>query len=155
MDNYFMHYSSNDFFWVSVSGDYDLTQCESMVYPTQIIQSMATATTISSGSTPDCPCATTPPPIVTAPPMESATTILQMSGSSSPKDDVYMEVCKNYVYSNNLMKLQTDASTGNELYYDIRGKYNTQIHQLVNLCVGITAMGVLAMVSANSGGIAT
>lgn len=149
MDNYFMHYSPNDFFWVSVSGDYDLTQCESMVTPLQIIQSMASATTSSTGSSTDCPCATTPP-IVTAPPMESATTILQMSGSSTAKDDIYMEVCKNYVYSNNLIKLQTEASVGNELSYDIRGKYNTQIHQLVNLCLGITAMGVLAMVSSKA-----
>ena len=144
-----MHYSPNDFFWVSVSGDYDLTQCESMVNPLQIIQSMASATTSSTGSSTDCPCATTPP-IVTAPPMESATTILQMSGSSTAKDDIYMEVCKNYVYSNNLIKLQTEASVGNELSYDIRDKYNTQIHQLVNLCVGITAMGVLAMVSSKA-----
>ena len=144
-----MHYSPNDFFWVSVSGDYDLTQCESMVTPLQIIQSMASATTSSTGSSTDCPCATTPP-IVTAPPMESATTILQMSGSSTAKDDIYMEVCKNYVYSNNLIKLQTEASVGNELSYDIRGKYNTQIHQLVNLCLGITAMGVLAMVSSKA-----
>jgi hypothetical protein len=147
MDNYFMHYSPNDFFWVSVSGDYDLTQCDSMVNPKHIIQSMATASATSSGTTPDCPCATTPPPIITAPPMNSTTTVLQMSGSSDTKDDIYMEVCKNYVYSNNLIDLQTEASVGNELSYDIRGKYHTQIHQLVNLCVGITAMGVLAMVS--------
>jgi hypothetical protein len=58
-----------------------------------------------------------------------------------------MEICKNYVYSNNLIKLQTEASVGNELSYDILGKYNTQIHQIVNLCIGITAMGILAMVS--------
>jgi hypothetical protein len=120
-----------------------------MVNPMQIIQSMSSAITSSTGSTPDCPCATTPP-IVTAPPMESATTILQMSGSSTAKDDIYMEVCKNYVYSNNLIKLQTEASVGNELSYDIRGKYNTQIHQLVNICVGITIMGVLAMVSSKA-----
>ena len=145
-----MHYSPNDFFWVSVSGDYDLTQCDSMVNPKHIIQSMATASSTSSGSTPDCPCATTQPPIITAPPMNSTTTILQMAGSSSTKDEIYKEVCKNYVYSNNLIELQTEASAGNELSYDIRGKYNTQIHQLVNLCVGITAMGVLAMVSQTS-----
>uniref|UniRef100_A0A6C0IBT4 Uncharacterized protein n=1 Tax=viral metagenome TaxID=1070528 RepID=A0A6C0IBT4_9ZZZZ len=150
MDNYFMHYSPNDFFWVSVSGDYDLTQCDSMVNPKHIIQSMATASSTSSGTTSDCPCATTPPPIITAPPMNSTTTILQMAGSSSTKDEIYKEVCKNYVYSNNLIELQTEASAGNELSYDIRGKYNTQIHQLVNLCVGITAMGVLAMVSAKA-----
>ena len=150
MDNYFMYYSPNDFFWVSVSGDYDLTQCENMVRPTQIIRGMTTAGVDVSGNIPDCPCATTAPPVVTAPPMESATTILQMSGSSTAKDDIYMEVCKNYVYSNDLIKLQTEASVGNELSYDIQGKYNTQIHQIVNLCIGITAMGILSVVSTRS-----
>lgn len=143
-----MHYSPNDFFWVSVSGDYDLTQCESMLNSSHIIQSMATSATSSSESTPECPCAVSPP-IVTAPPMEYANTILQMSGSTSTsnKDGIHMEICKNYVYSNNLIKLQTEATVGNELSYDILGKYNTQIHQIVNLCIGITAMGILAMVS--------
>ena len=147
-----MSYSPNDFFWVSVSGDYDLTQCESMVRPKQIIHGTMSAAGQADRATPDCPCATTPPPPVTAPPMELIANLAKVSNiRQGASDSVYMEVCKNYVYSNDLTKLQTEASAGNELFFDIRGKYNTLVAQITNLCIGISAIGILAMVSVKAG----
>jgi len=140
-----MSYSPNDFFWVSVSGEYDLTRCESMIHPkNRAPQIFNYSVAMGSASTPDpsaCPCAATPTPAPTA---NLAGYVMYNTSNSTGADATYLEVCKNYVYANDLARLQTAATTGDELSNNIRTKYHTKIMEITNLCVGITILGILA-----------
>jgi hypothetical protein len=47
------------------------------------------------------------------------------------------------MYANDLTRLQTAATAGNELSHNIRTQYHTKIMEITNLCVGITILGLL------------
>jgi len=144
MDNYFLSYSPNDFFWVSVSGEYDLARCESIIRPkNRPPQIYNYSVAMGSTTTPDpsaCPCAATPTPAPTA---NLAGYLVYGGNGPTSADPTYLEVCKNYMYANDLARLQTAATAGNELSHNLRTQYHTKIMEITNLCVGITILAVL------------
>lgn len=160
MTDYFLSYSPNDFFWVSVSGEYDLTQCENILNPpTKPPRGMTTnlqANEIAAA----CACPNeTPDSSMDTDPISStgsrARGIRQngtkgtrgTSGNKDNYDPMYIELCKNYVHSKKLMNRQTEASAGNELSYDMDTKYAMQVSELFNICIGILAMGTVIILS--------
>jgi hypothetical protein len=154
MTDYFLSYSPNDFFWVSVSGEYDLTQCENILNPpTKPPRGMTTnvqANEIAAAcACPNDPTAPTDPVSSTG---SRARGIRQIgtrgtTGNQPSNDPMYLELCKNYVNSKKLMSRQTEASAGNELSYDMDTKYAMQVHELFNICIGIFAMGTVIVMS--------
>ena len=153
MTDYFLSYSPNDFFWVSVSGEYDLTQCENLLNPpTKPPRGM---TTNIGENEIAAACAwpnETPAPSVPIDPISSTVSrsrrIRKVGTNGNPHSDdpMYVELCKNYVNSKKLMNRQTEASAGNEMTFDADTKYSMQVNELFNICIGIAAMG-LVMIS--------
>jgi hypothetical protein len=151
MDNYFMSYSPNDFFWVSVSGEYDLARCESIIHPKNRTPQVYNYSVAMGANSPTsdpsaCPCAATPTP-TPAPTGNLAGYIVYGGNQPTTTDPTYLEVCKNYVYANDLARLQVAATTGNELSNNILTKYHTKIMEITNLCVGITILGMLVFIA--------
>lgn len=151
MGDYFLSYSPNDFFWVSVSGDYDLTQCENILNPPTKPPKGMTTNIQANEIAAACACPNeTPSPTV---PSSTAPRRIRRAGKSSihkttlPSDPMYVEICKNYVNSNKLMNKQTEASAGNEMTFDMDSTYSMQVNELFNICIGIFAMGTVMMMS--------
>ena len=166
MTDYFLSYSPNDFFWVSVSGEYDLTQCENILNPptkpprgmTTNIQANEIAAACACPNDPTASSMDTDPISSVA---SGARGIRRVgtkgtkgtkgtggtSGNKDNNDPMYIEWCKNYVHSKKLMNRQTEASAGNELSYDMDTKYAMQVSELFNICIGILAMGTVIILS--------
>jgi cell division septation protein DedD len=154
MTDYFLSYSPNDFFWVSVSGEYDLTQCENLLNPPTKPPRGMTTNVQENEIAAACACPNDP----TVTTLNSDTVARGRSGTRSTKnssrtshsshsDPMYVELCKNYVNSKKLMNRQTEASAGNEMTFDMDSKYAMQVNELFNICIGILAMGLVMMSS--------
>ena len=145
MTDYFLSYSPNDFFWVSVSGEYDLTQCENIlnppIKPPRGMTTNIQANEIASACA--CPNETPDSSMDTDPVSSTGSRARGTRGNKDNYDPMYIELCKNYVKSNKLMNRQTEASVGNELSYDMDTKYTMQVSELFNICIGILAMGTI------------
>jgi hypothetical protein len=152
MTDYFLSYSPNDFFWVSVSGEYDLTQCENILNPPTKPPRGMTTNVQANEIAAACACPNDTP--------DSSAQNDQVTSSSRGRvrragtggtggniDPMYVELCKNYVNSKKLMNRQTETSAGNELSYDMDTKYSMQVNELFNICIGILAMGSLIVMS--------
>ena len=158
MTDYFLSYSPNDFFWVSVSGEYDLTQCENILNPPTKPPRGMTTNVQANEIAAACAC---PNEIAAADPVSSTVSRSKRirkagtAGSSHTShssrtlhsDPMYVELCKNYVNSKKLMSRQTETSAGNEMTFDMDSKYSMQVNELFNICIGIVAMGLVMMSS--------
>ena len=152
MTDYFLSYSPNDFFWVSVSGEYDLTQCENILNPptkpprgmtTNIGENEIAAACACPNET---PVPTEPSNISSGRIRAKGTAGKHDSSRTLHSDPMYVELCKNYVNSKKLMNRQTEASAGSEMTFDADSKYSMQVNEVFNICIGIFAMGtVIAM----------
>ena len=159
MTDYFLSYSPNDFFWVSVSGEYDLTQCENLLNPPTKPPKGMTTNVQENEIAAACVCPNeTPAPSVPTDPIDSGVSgsrrIRRTGTNGNPhsasrtlhSDPMYVEICKNYVNSKKLMNRQTEASAGSEMTFDVDSKYSMQVNEIFNICIGIFAMGtVIAM----------
>ena len=148
MTDYFLSYSPNDFFWVSVSGEYDLTQCENILNPPTKPPKGMTTNIQANEIAAACAC---PNEIAAADPISSTVSRSRRirkagtNGNPHSDDPMYVELCKNYVNSKKLMNRQTEASAGNEMTFDMDSKYSMQVNELFNICIGIFAMGLVMM----------
>jgi hypothetical protein len=147
METYYLSYNPNDFFWVSVSGEYDLSKCEDMIRPKpKVPLGMKSALSLDTSNT--CPCAITTPPPTASPPSQGHIRALNSGSSPSSGDSdadlFYRQVCANYVYSKDLQTLQKQATGSDRMVDDIREHYFSQVVQIVNICIGVAAMALVA-----------
>lgn len=144
METYYLSYNPNDFYWVSVSGDYDLSICEDMIRPKKIRIDTKLGVNIhaSSDVSGDCPCAKPTPE-----PEEDYSKFIRdthiFTKNKYTDDPFYYQLCKNYVTSGDLKQLQKGASEGNQLLVDNQDKYFTQVLQITNMCIVIAAMALV------------
>jgi hypothetical protein len=148
METYYLSYNPNDFFWVSVSGDYNLSVCEDMIRPKMIrfdtklgFQKNSEVTTDSG-----CPCATSTPTPLPDNGMHYIQDTHIFKKNNYTDDPYYYQLCANKVYSDDLKKIQISTSEGHQLYTDGNDKYFSQVLQITNICIGIVAMAILVRV---------
>jgi hypothetical protein len=145
METYYLSYNPNDFYWVSVSGDYDLTVCEDMIRPKvrRINTKLGVKQNGKLASESECPCATPTP--------DSSLSSLQhmiqdthvFKRNHYTDDPFYYQLCANYVYSNDLKEVQRGVSKRNQLNVDGSDKYISQVLQITNICIGIAGMALI------------
>jgi hypothetical protein len=145
METYYLSYNPNDFYWVSVSGDYDLTVCEDMIRPKtrRVDTKLGIHRNGKLASESECPCCTsTPEP--TTPSLQHAIQDTHIFKRNQYTDDpFYYQLCANYVYSNDLKGLQMGASERDQLHMDGQDKYFTNVLQITNICLGLAAMALV------------
>lgn len=148
METYYLSYNPNDFFWVSVSGDYDLTICEDMIRPKtrRVDTKLAVNQNGKLQSEMECPCAVTTPSDSETDTQRFLQDTHIFKTNQYTDDPFYYQLCANHVYSQDLKTLQTGASEGNQLETDGQSKYTTQVIQITNICIGIAAMVLLLRV---------
>jgi hypothetical protein len=142
MNQSYLSYQPNDFFWLSVEKDFDFSVCDKYdntptTNPPPNLLSGMMATDSS------CNCPTTSPPISNPTLMGSINSTTTPSSNIIYGDNEYeRQVCINYLKSRKLGSIQNITSTSQLNFSDNTEQYNRLILKTFNVTLGIIAIAV-------------
>lgn len=144
MNQSYLSYQQNDFFWTTVQEDFDFSICDQFrdENPTQKPPNMLSGMMQQDPSSCNCPTLTPPTTRVT-PNIDTSNTKITISPIKNENIDEYTkQVCINYLKSNALSSLNNTTSASQSNFSDYNDKYNRLLLKTLNVTIGIIAIAI-------------